>query len=34
MLNLISEGYESGSEGIDDDFHPDHLVKDGDFFMN
>ena len=33
MLNLIAEGYESGVEGIDDDFHPDHLVKDGDFFM-
>ena len=33
MLNLIAEGYESGGEGIDDDFHPDHLVKDGDFFM-
>ena len=33
MLNLIAEGYESGGEGIDDVFHPDHLVKDGDFFM-
>ena len=33
MLNLIAEGYESGVEGIDDEFHPDHLVKDGDFFM-
>ena len=33
MLNLIAEGYESGVEGVDDDFHPDHLVKDGDFFM-
>ena len=33
MLNLIAEGYESGGEGIDDDFHPDHLVKDGDIFM-
>ena len=33
MLNLIAEGYESSGEGIDDDFHPDHLVKDGDFFM-
>ena len=33
MLNLIAEGYESGVEGVDDKFHPDHLVKDGDFFM-
>ena len=33
MHNLIAEGYESGGEGIDDDFHPDHLVKDGDIFM-
>jgi len=33
MLNLITEGYESGGEGIDDVFYPDHLVKDGDFFM-
>ena len=33
MLNLIAEGYESGGEGIDDVFYPDHLVKDGDFFM-
>ncbi len=33
MLNLIAEGYESSGEGIDDDFHPDHLVKDGDIFM-
>ena len=33
MLNLIAEGYESGVEGVDDNFHPDHLVKDGDFFM-
>ena len=33
MLNLIAEGYESGVEGIDDDFHPDHFVKDGDIFM-
>ena len=33
MLNLIAEGYQSGGEGIDDGFHPDHLVKDGDFFM-
>ena len=33
MLNLIAEGYESSGEGIDDDFHPDHLVKDGDLFM-
>ena len=33
MLNLIAEGYESGAEGVDDEFHPDYLVKDGDFFM-
>ncbi len=33
MRNLIAEGYESGGEGIDDDFLPDHLVKDGDIFM-
>ena len=33
MLNLIAEGYESGGEGIDDVFHPDHLVEDGDFFL-
>jgi len=33
MHNLIAEGYKSGGEGIDDDFHPDHLVKDGDIFM-
>ena len=33
MHNLIAEGYESGGEGIDDDFHPDHLVEDGDIFM-
>ena len=33
MLNLIAEGYESGVEGVDDKFYPDHLVKDGDFFM-
>ena len=33
MHNLIAEGYESGVEGIDEDFHPDHLVKDGDIFM-
>jgi len=33
MHNLIAEGYESGGEGIDDDFHPDHFVKDGDIFM-
>ncbi len=33
MLNLIAEGYESGVEGIDDVFHPDHLVEDGDFFL-
>ena len=33
MLNLIAEGYESGGEGIDEDFNPNHLVKDGDFFM-
>ncbi len=32
MLNLIAEGYESGSEGIDSDFIPKHLVKDGDTF--
>ena len=33
MLKLIAEGYQSGGEGIDDGFDPDHLVKDGDFFM-
>ncbi len=33
MHDLISEGYESGGESIDDDFYPDHLVKDGDIFM-
>ena len=33
MHNLIAEGYESGGEGIDVDFHPDHLVEDGDIFM-
>jgi len=33
MLNLIAEGYESGVEGVDNEFHPDHLVKDGDFFI-
>ena len=32
MLKLISDGYESGSEGIDHNFHPDYLIKDGEFF--
>ena len=32
MLKLISDGYESGSEGIDHNFHPDYLIKDGECF--
>ncbi len=32
MLKLISDGYESGSEGIDHNFHPDYLIKDGEYF--
>ena len=32
MLKLISDGYESGSEGIDHNFHPDNLIKDGECF--
>ena len=27
MLSLIEEGYESGAEGIDYEFNPDHLIK-------
>lgn len=33
MKKLIDEGYESGSEGIDHEFHPDYLLKDGDRFL-
>ncbi len=32
MLKLISDGYESSSEGIDHDFYPDYLIKDGEYF--
>lgn len=32
MLKLISDGYESGSEGVDHNFHPDNLIKDGECF--
>jgi glyoxylase-like metal-dependent hydrolase (beta-lactamase superfamily II) len=27
MLSLIDNGYQSGSEGIDKEFHPDFLIK-------
>lgn len=32
MLKLISDGYQSGSEGIDHNFNPDYLIKDGEYF--
>jgi len=33
MLLLIAEGYKSLAEGIDNDFIPDHFIKDGDKFI-
>jgi len=33
MKNLIAEGYESGAEGVDHEFRPDRLIKDGDRFL-
>ena len=32
MLSLIAKGYESGSEGIDCEFKPDHLIQNNDQF--
>ena len=32
MLSLIEKGYESGSEGIDYQFKPDHLIKNNEQF--
>ena len=32
MISLIKNGYESGSEGIDHEFSPDHLIKNNDRF--
>ena len=32
MLSLIDSGYNNGSEGIDHDFDPDHLIKHGENF--
>jgi glyoxylase-like metal-dependent hydrolase (beta-lactamase superfamily II) len=33
MLLLIAEGYKSLAEGIDNEFIPDHFIKDGDKFI-
>ena len=32
MLSLIDNGYQSGSEGIDNEFHPDYLIKNNEEF--
>ena len=33
MLSLIENGYQSGSEGIDNEFHPDFLIKNNEKFV-
>ena len=33
MLSLIDNGYQSGSEGIDNEFHPDFLIKNNEKFV-